>query len=1055
MSELAKTHIDIIDESSYGAGASPIVPLYIFATEQDKVIDDETGEIAPGTSKSAANELLLMSSRKDVTDTFGVPSFTTIDGKVQQGDELNEVGLYGLYDALGSASLAYALRADIDLKQLKAERGEPTSKVANQTVWFDTASTSYGLFRANGNVRPALAWDKIEAVLLPSENELDENKKPLATYGSDGDVAVVTLGNKQVAYENIAQEWFEMGSEEWVLKYPSSAKGSSTGTYHTGSKINVQGVEVILTGIATASKVADAVKDINTALQNAGVTSVVAYEENGALLIKNTETLLVLAEADSKAALQTLGFKMDGVNAIVDSVSLVHKTHSQVPYGTVKGSIWVKTTEPNNGAKYIMKQYNSTNNSWVSSTVPVYGSFIEAEKDLGQGLNAKSIIVKYDYDNRAMTKMAQYGAQELNIVQSTVANPTIPVGDKFIIKTVVNGSVREYTVAASNITLQFLVRSIAALKIPNITVDVTSEGYLRIISNTGNTIELKNVNNGSLLSVLGFEEGEYTKWVEPEYIASPVEPSNPAKEGTLWFNDDLKVDIMVNDGNEWRGYKNVYPCAEIMVTSAQPYEHEDGSALVDYDLWINSASENYPEIYRYMNESWELVDNADQTTPLGVVFADARENAGPSYAWEVEAVDGSVEVFESTHNPYSTKLADLMLSDYVDPNCPNPQTYAADILLFNTLYSTNNVKVMVNEYKNARKELGETFKVGESKAFATPGTEINPKTTRWATASGNAADGSGLFGRKAQRTMVVKALAEAVKSNDDIRSQEYDFFFACCPGYPELDDELISLNTDKKEMFYIVSDTPKKLAPKPVDVIEWATNKNNASAHGEDGRVIRNAYVTRQYPSMGLTSNVDGTDVAVPTSVAKMKNLLVLPRGMFAAGTQYGQVKNLASVGYITEENEYAPVVVKDGLGEVIVAQSMNPIMPQRNTGLLFWGENTENNYSSSLSDEHAILTLLRLKRELDAACLPFFFQPNTEALRKDFDATLRSILNDYVSRDELYDYVLVTDRSVNTNERIERKELWAEIAIEIVKGVEQIYIPIRIVKTGSLSGNN
>jgi len=746
---------------------------------------------------------------------------------------------------------------------------------------------------------------------------------------------------------------------------------------------------------------------------------------------------------------------MNGTDAVIDSVSLVHKTHSQVPYGTVKGSIWVKTTEPNNGAKYVMKQYNATNNSWASSTVPMYGSYLEAEKDLGQGLNAKSIIVKYDYDNKAETKMAQFGSQELNIVQSTVSNPTIGMNESFTIRTLINGSIKEYTVKTIGTNVQLLVRAIANLKIANITADVTTDGYLRIISNTGNTIELKNVNNGTVLASLGLEEGEYTKWSEPLYVAKATEPSNPAVEGTLWFNDDFKVDIMVNDGNEWRGYKNVYPCAEIMVTSAQPEEHEDGSALVDYDLWINSASVNYPEIYRYMSNEWELIDNTDQTTPLGIIFADARENAGPAYNWEVESEDGLKEVYESVHNPFSTKLEDLMLSDYVDPNCPNPQAYAADILLFNTLYSTNNVKEMKNEYKNARKELGETFTVGGSKTFATPGTEINPKTTRWATVSGNALDGSGLFGRKAQRTMVVRALAEAINSNDDIRSSEYDFFFACCPGYPELDDELISLNTDKKEMFYIISDTPKRLAPKANDIIEWASNKNNASAHGEDGRVIRSAYMTRQYPSMGLASNVDGSDVAVPSSVAKMKNLLVLPRGMFAAGTQYGQVKNLASVGYITEENEYAPVVVKDGLGEVIVAQSMNPIMPQRNTGLLFWGENTENNYSSSLSDEHAILTLLRLKRELDAACLPFFFQPNTEALRKDFDATLRSILNDYVARDELYDYVLVTDRSVNTNERIERKELWAEIAIEIVKGVEQIYIPIRIVKTGSLSGSN
>ena len=108
MVELAKTHIEINDESSYSTGVSPIIPLYIFATQQDKIIDEETGSIAPGTSKAVANEVLVMTSQKDVTETFGVPSFTTVDGTVQQGDELNEVGLYALYDALGKSSIAYA-----------------------------------------------------------------------------------------------------------------------------------------------------------------------------------------------------------------------------------------------------------------------------------------------------------------------------------------------------------------------------------------------------------------------------------------------------------------------------------------------------------------------------------------------------------------------------------------------------------------------------------------------------------------------------------------------------------------------------------------------------------------------------------------------------------------------------------------------------------------------------------------------------------------------------------------------------------------------------------
>ena len=123
----------------------------------------------------------------------------------------------------------------------------------------------------------------------------------------------------------------------------------------------------------------------------------------------------------------------------------------------------------------------------------------------------------------------------------------------------------------------------------------------------------------------------------------------------------------------------------------------------------------------------------------------------------------------------------------------------------------------------------------------------------------------------------------------------------------------------------------------------------------------------------------------------------------------------------------------------------------RRNTGLLFWGEYTENNGNTSLSDEHAILTLLRLKRELDEACTPFFFRKNTTATRGDFNYVLRTILSSYVANEEIYDYVLDTD-TPNTSETISRKEMHANIAIEIVKGIEFIYIPIRVVNTGTLS---
>ena len=112
MAELAKSFITVSDESAYGAGTNAIVPLYVFATQSNKVLDSTTGEVAPGTT--IANELLVMTSQRDVINTFGVPYFEKIEGTVQQGSELNEVGLLGLYSAMGSTALAYALRADID-----------------------------------------------------------------------------------------------------------------------------------------------------------------------------------------------------------------------------------------------------------------------------------------------------------------------------------------------------------------------------------------------------------------------------------------------------------------------------------------------------------------------------------------------------------------------------------------------------------------------------------------------------------------------------------------------------------------------------------------------------------------------------------------------------------------------------------------------------------------------------------------------------------------------------------------------------------------------------
>jgi len=910
---LAKTHISITDDSVYTSGIDALIPLYVFATEQDKVVDETTGEVALGTTKQFANEVTIVTSKKDVIEKFGIPTFVELNGTVQQDNERNEHGLYALYDAMGSTSVAYALRADIDLKQLEPAELEPTSPVKNGTYWLDTYNSSLGLFTCIGGNISSNAWVKVDSVEL-------YDSKPTATDGSLGDYAIwFSEGVQHIEEKTSEKGWVEIGSDDWKAVY-------------TNAKI-------------------------------------------------------------------------------------YHQASIKYPKDYTVNSVWVKTTPINNGANYVLKKYSESSQRWNEVDLPMCVSLVDAEVSYGSSLTNGSLALKCDSKTANATFYKYTGSKKDGevILQSSDVSAN---SNKLTIKVSNNGVLKTQEVSGD--TIDALVNSI----------NEKLNSYGVYAEKVESTIKIK-YTTSTLNITIGSTSTDYINgaWeVFKDVKVSMTEPRDVASEGTLWFNDDLKVDIMVNTGTVWKGYNSMYPNASVYVTSAEPTNETNENSL-----WINTASNDYPEIRRYIGGEWVLMSNYDQSTPNGVLFADARyyasNNAEPTHS--ISDSDGKL-------------TSNLLTSDDVDPDCPNPQTYPEDMILFNTRFSTNNVK----EYKSNPFELlvdkDSNYSVGGYEGTLT-------KKARWVSASGNAADGSGLFGKKAQRAMVVRALAGAIVSNEQIRTMDYDFFFATCPGYPEVDDELINLNTDKKEMFEIISDTPKTLEPQGRAIQDWGTNVNNAISHGLDGRVLKNEYVTRQYPPMGLTTNVDGSEIAVPTSVAKMKNLLVLPRGQICAGTQNGQITNLASVGYITEEGEYSSVVINDGLGEICTTQSINPIMPRRNTGLLLWGEATENPITSALSDEHAIITLLRLKRDLEAVCLPFFFRINNESLRSEFYRALQSVLNIYIGTGEIYDYALEVEAE-NTSERINRKELWAAIAIEIAKGVEQIYIPIRVVSTGALS---
>ena len=81
-----------------------------------------------------------------------------------------------------------------------------------------------------------------------------------------------------------------------------------------------------------------------------------------------------------------------------------------------------------------------------------------------------------------------------------------------------------------------------------------------------------------------------------------------------------------------------------------------------------------------------------------------------------------------------------------------------------------------------------------------------------------------------------------------------------------------------------------------------------------------------------------------------------------------------------------------------------------------------------------------------------YLFEPNDAITRAQITNSVTSLMIDLVNKRGIYDYLVVCDLSNNTPATIDRNELYVDIAIEPVKAIEFIYIPLRIQNTGTIA---
>jgi hypothetical protein len=312
-------------------------------------------------------------------------------------------------------------------------------------------------------------------------------------------------------------------------------------------------------------------------------------------------------------------------------------------------------------------------------------------------------------------------------------------------------------------------------------------------------------------------------------------------------------------------------------------------------------------------------------------------------------------------------------------------------------------------------------------------------------------------GRLAQRQMIVEAFKSGIDTSVAAREEQNQFNLLATPGYPELTTNMIALSNERNNTCFVVGDTPMRLAVDGNSLVNWATNNNGAGITTGDGLVTTSNYAAVFYPSC-QTSDLGGNTVVQPPSHMMMRTILrsdaVSYPWLAPAGTRRGVVDNATAIGYIdATTGEFQQIGVSQATRDILYEHNVNPITFIPGIGITNFGNKTSRAVTTALDRINVARLICFLRTRLEEIGKLFLFEPNDTITRNEIANLCNSLMIDLISKRAIYDYLVVCDLSNNTPARIDRNELWVDIAIEPVKAVEFIYIPLRIKNTGEIAG--
>jgi hypothetical protein len=923
---------------------------------------------------------------------------------------------------------------------------------------------------------------------------------------------------------DIYNTWVEVGSDEWKTAWPTVqgtlAPVSLTATNTiviNGTTVTVPGspnntVEGLSNAINTASITGVYSAFVDDKLQiyaDSAATADGSTGGEGAVeIINGTGTPL----ADLGITAQT--YYAPAFLAAYSYQAPRWRATDDQPEPT--GSVWQKINNVNLGANLVVKKYNSTLGAFVQQSANIYdttsaGIYALDPAGGGQNIPAGTTIVKDNPefnspDTLGLEIYERFGTGAAIYTGSDESPGPFVNGNQFTIQATIPGQSVigvDVTVTLTGTTVSDFLTAVSAAVGSStfssyVTASVNSAGAIVFTHSAGGDIRLVNV-TGIPVTTAGFTlttpfcrptnttAGLYMSYFvgydQFTYTASATAPDQDPADGTYWYySATTQVDIMIQNNGAWRGYQTVSndvrgdnltltnASGPIFSTTAPATQNNTALSPLQYgDLWIDTSDlENYPVIYRWSNvegaDQWVQLDNTDQTTQNGVLFADAR--------WAPNGTTDPITAAIPT-------ITSLLTSNYLDIDAPDPDLYPQGMLLFNTRRSGFNVKsfqvdyfnttdfdvsiwdstttYVYNDYVNYNGVIYVCILAPTANQAPTNTTYwADIETNAWVTASGNKASGAPYMGRQAQRSIIVAALKAGIDANVEIREEQRQFNLIACPQYPELILNMVELNNDRKNTAFVIGDTPLRLGPTGNDITAWVTNNGGAGTAAEDGLTTGDTYLGVFYPSC-QTTDLSGSPVVQPPSHMMIRTIIRSDEVAFPwlapAGTRRGVIDNAARIGYVNGvTGEFETIGVSQSLRDVLYQVDINPITFVPGIGITNFGNKTVTATTSALDRINVARLVAFIRGRLQEIGNTFLFEPNDQITRNEIQNTINSLMIDLVNKRGIYDYLVVCDLTNNTPARIDANELWVDIAIEPVKAVEFIYIPLRIKNTGEIA---